>query len=53
MTYLEAPGGGSVFSVGSIAWTASLSHDGYANNVAAVTRNVLREFARRGAGRIA
>jgi N,N-dimethylformamidase len=52
MTYLETPGGGSVFSVGSIAWTASLSHDGYANNVAAVTGNVLREFARRGAGRI-
>jgi N,N-dimethylformamidase len=53
MTYLETPGGGSVFSVGSIAWTASLSHDGYANNVAAVTGNVLREFARRGAGRTA
>jgi N,N-dimethylformamidase len=49
MTYLETPGGGSVFSVGSIAWSASLNHDGYANNVAAVTRNVLSEFARRGA----
>ena len=42
-------GGGSVFSVGSIAWTASLSHAGYANNVARVTGNVLREFTRRGA----
>jgi N,N-dimethylformamidase len=51
MTYLETPGGGSVFSVGSIAWTASLSHAGYANNVATVTGNVLREFARRGTGR--
>jgi N,N-dimethylformamidase len=50
MTYLETPGGGSVFSVGSIAWTASLSHAGYANNVARLTRNVLREFTRRGAG---
>ncbi len=50
MTYLETPGGGSVFSVGSIAWTASLSHAGYANNVARLTRNVLREFTRRGSG---
>jgi N,N-dimethylformamidase len=50
MTYLETGGGGSVFSVGSIAWTASLSHADYANNVATVTSNVLREFARRGAG---
>jgi N,N-dimethylformamidase len=51
MTYLETPGGGSVFSVGSIAWTASLSHAGYHNNVAALTRNVLGEFARRPAPR--
>jgi N,N-dimethylformamidase len=50
LTYLETPGGGSVFSVGSIAWSASLSHNDYDNNVAAVTRNVLREFARRGPG---
>ncbi|HTZ27913.1 MAG TPA: N,N-dimethylformamidase beta subunit family domain-containing protein [Streptosporangiaceae bacterium] len=49
MTYLETPGGGSVFSVGSIAWTASLSHAGFSNNVARLTGNVLREFTRRGA----
>jgi N,N-dimethylformamidase len=48
MTYLETPGGGSVFSVGSIAWSASLSYNGYDNNVATVTGNVLREFVRRG-----
>jgi N,N-dimethylformamidase len=47
MTYLETPGGGSVFSVGSIAWTASLSYHGYANNVGTVTMNVLSEFVRR------
>jgi N,N-dimethylformamidase len=47
MTYLETPAGGSVFSVGSIAWSASLSHAGYDNNVAKVTGNVLREFIRR------
>jgi N,N-dimethylformamidase beta subunit-like, C-terminal len=51
MTYFETPAGGSVFSVGSIAWSASLSHAGYANNVATVTRNVLTEFERRGRGR--
>jgi N,N-dimethylformamidase len=48
MTYLETPGGGSVFSVGSIAWSASLSYNGYDNNVAKITGNVLGEFARRG-----
>jgi N,N-dimethylformamidase len=49
MTYRQTPGGGSVFSVGSIAWSASLSHNGYDNNVARVTANVLREFTRGGA----
>lgn len=44
MTLFETRGGGSVFSVGSITWTASLSHDGYENNVARITRNVLRHF---------
>jgi N,N-dimethylformamidase len=48
MTFLETPGGGSVFSVGSIAWSTSLSYAGYDNNVARLTRNVLGEFARRG-----
>ena len=47
MTYLETPAGGSVFSVGSIAWSASLPYNDYANNVATVTRNVLAEFVRR------
>jgi N,N-dimethylformamidase len=49
MTFLETPGGGSVFSVGSIAWSTSLSYAGYDNNVARLTRNVLGEFTRRGA----
>jgi len=44
MLFFETPGGGAVFSVGSIAWSGSLSHDGYANNVAKVTDNVLRRF---------
>lgn len=37
-------GGGAVFSTGSIAWTASLPHEGFENNVARITGNVLRRF---------
>lgn len=37
-------GGGGFFSVGSIAWTGSLSHNDYDNNVARLTTNVLRRF---------
>ena len=36
-----------VFSAGSIAWLGSLSHNDYDNNVARITGNVLRRFARR------
>ena len=50
MTYLETPAGGSVFSVGSIAWSASLPYKDYDNNVSAITRNVLAEFVRRRSG---
>ena len=44
MVFFETAGGGAVFSVGSIAWSGSLSHDGYANNVAKLTDNVFRRF---------
>ena len=44
---LELPEGGAVFSVGSICFTGSLSHHNYANNVARLATNVLREFVRR------
>ncbi len=44
LAYFETWHGGAVFSVGSMAWAAALSHNGYANNVAAITRNVLRRF---------
>jgi hypothetical protein len=50
MTYYETSGGGAVFSVGSINWYSSLAWDGYQNNVANITDNVLREFLRRGKG---
>ncbi len=44
MVFYETPGGGAVFSVGSIAWSGSLSHALYDNNVATVSRNVLNRF---------
>ena len=44
MVFFETPGGGAVFSTGSIAWSGSLGNFGYDNNVAAVTNNVLRRF---------
>tara|TARA_Y100001934_G_scaffold146562_1_gene176098 strand:- start:36995 stop:39217 length:2223 start_codon:yes stop_codon:yes gene_type:complete len=44
MTFFETPGGGAVFSTGSIAWSASLPHNGWNNNVARLSENVLRRF---------
>lgn len=44
MVFFETQGGGAVFSVGSIAWSGSLAHAGYDNNVARITENVIRRF---------
>ncbi|MCS5608725.1 MAG: N,N-dimethylformamidase, partial [Alphaproteobacteria bacterium] len=44
MVFFECPSGGAVFSTGSIAWISSLAHNGYDNNVAQITGNVLRRF---------
>jgi N,N-dimethylformamidase len=44
MTFFETPGGGAVFSVGSIAWGASLPHNGYDNNVSRISANVIARF---------
>lgn len=44
VTFFETPGGGAVFSTGSIAWAGSLAHNGYDNNVSRMTENVLRRF---------
>ena len=46
MVYFETARGGAVFSVGSISWCGSLSHNDYDNNVSRITENVLREFLR-------
>ena len=45
MVYFEGPKGGAVFSVGSITWCGSLSHNNYENNVSRITGNVLTQFA--------
>lgn len=44
IVYCALNGGGGFFSTGSIAWTASLSHNDYQNNVATLTSNVLKRF---------
>ena len=44
MVFYECAAGGAVFSTGSIAWAASLAHEGYDNNVSRLTDNVLRRF---------
>lgn len=44
LTYFEHESGGAVFSTGSIAWSGSLSHNNYSNNVSRLTKNVLDRF---------
>jgi len=42
--FYEHPGGGAVFSTGSIAYVGSLGHAGHDNNISRLTLNVLRRF---------
>jgi N,N-dimethylformamidase len=44
VVFVTGPCGGAVFSVGSIAWAASLATNGYDNDLAKLTDNVLRRF---------
>ncbi len=44
LTFMETTGGGAVLSVGSIAWGGAMAWNGYDNEVARFTRNVLRRF---------
>ncbi|KAK7900996.1 hypothetical protein LTR67_003282 [Exophiala xenobiotica] len=48
IVYYETVGGGSVFSVGSINWYCSLGWNGYENNIARLTMNVLQGFLQKG-----
>ncbi|MBC8196041.1 MAG: LamG domain-containing protein [Acidimicrobiia bacterium] len=45
MTYATTDSGGASFCTGSIAWGQALPVDGYDNDVARITENVLRRFA--------
>jgi len=45
MVFYETPNGGAVFSVGSISWFGALARDGYDNDIAHITANVVRRFA--------
>ena len=44
LVFFELPGGGALFSTGSITWGGALSHNNYRNNVSQLTENVLRRF---------
>ena len=44
MVFFEVPGGGAVFSTGSISYAGSLAHNDGDNDIAQITRNVLRRF---------
>lgn len=44
IVFYETPAGGAVFSVGSISWFGALARDGYKNDVARMTANVVKRF---------
>jgi len=44
MVWFKTPGGGQVFSTGSISWASALGWNGGDNNVDTITTNVLRAF---------
>ncbi|HEY4545117.1 MAG TPA: N,N-dimethylformamidase beta subunit family domain-containing protein [Pedomonas sp.] len=44
IAYVSYPGGGAVFSTGSISYCGCLSYNNYDNDVSRLTENVLRHF---------
>jgi N,N-dimethylformamidase len=46
MVCFPTPGGGFVFSASSMQWFSALSHNGYDNTVATITRNVIARMLR-------
>ena len=44
IVYFETTAGGAVFSVGSITFCGSLSHNNYQNNISRMLENILRRF---------
>jgi len=45
IVFYETPGGGAVFSASSISWFGALARNGYDNDIAQMTGNVVRRFA--------
>ncbi len=48
IVYYKTPHDGAVFSVGSMAWCGSLSHNRYDNNVSRLMRNTIEGFLKDG-----
>ena len=48
IVYYKTPHDGGTFSVGSMAWCGSLSHNKYNNNVSRLTKNVIDGFLKAG-----
>jgi N,N-dimethylformamidase len=44
VVFFETPQGGAVFSIGSMAWCGSLSHNNYDNSVSKITENAVKRF---------
>lgn len=44
MVFFETPSGGAVFSTGSISYAGALAHNGFDNDIARITGNVLQRF---------
>jgi len=45
IVFFETPSGGAVFSVGSMAYIGALNHNGFDNDIARMTTNVLKRFS--------
>jgi N,N-dimethylformamidase len=45
IVFYETPGGGAVFSASSISWFGALARNGYDNDIAQMTANVVHRFA--------
>lgn len=48
IVYYKTPNDGAVFSVGSMAWCGSLSHNNYENNVSRLMQNTINGFLTNG-----
>ena len=48
LVYYKTPNDGAVFSVGSMSWCGSLSHNNYENNVSTIMRNTIDGFLKEG-----